>query len=461
MEGIVRSQASPVLASGASPVAAVKVLGLAGALRIDQAWTGLWLGAPTARSSAYRPEHRVRALLAGLACGLRGIAAGNLWLRQDPALQRLCQGRFPDQGTIHRWLQAVTPQQVLDLRCHLRQVVRKHGRFLHALHQPGGLLIDVDAQGIVAHGQRFQQARLGWMGAGFERGFQRLVCYCATTGEVLDEQLQPGDGSLLTGLPGLLTSLDKLFTPEERGRVRLRGDGHAGTIATITHAQQSGYQYLFKLFHSSTVKRLRRAAAERPAEEFSTPQGPARCWDFPDWTLTNKDGPQRSVTTRVVLFANPPDDQGQIAWWAVAVSSGGAAPEFWQMYRDRGGAIEEYFDQSFRAYHLEIKRTGGLAGLEALHLLAGLCWNLLRWALDDLHLPPTTAPTRDRTQWKPATTMDLRAVLERSRHCGLRFRKPPDPDGRLLIEDTVSTPESAAWGAWLQRPVQRLLLLAG
>lgn len=460
MEGISQTFAEPAPAAGASPLVAIKVMDLAAKLGIDPLWSEFWLGTPTFRRSSYRAEHRIRALLAGLACGLRGIAAGNQWLRQDPAVQQLCGDRFPDQGTIHRWLQSVTPEQVLELRSHLRQVVRRHGRFRHQLARPGGIIVDVDAQGIVAAGQRYEQAKLGWMGDGFDRGFQRLVSYCASTGEVLDEQLQPGDGSLLTGLPGLLESLDELFTPEERTGVRLRGDGHAGTIATISHAQQSGYQYVLKLFHKKTVTRVRKAVADGRAEEFATPQGMARCWDVPAWTLTNKDGPERSVTTRVVLFADPPDERGKCTWWGVAVSANGAAREFWQMYRDRGGAIEEYFDQSFRAYHLEIKRTSGLAGLEAVHLLAALCWNLLRWSLEELQLPPASAPTRDRGGWVPADRLDLTAVLERSRHSGIRFRRAP-ASARITAEDTLCTPESAAWGQWLKRPVQRLLLLAG
>jgi len=460
MEGISRQQAEPVSGSGSSPLAAIKVMDLAAKFRIDRAWAGLWLGHPTARKSAYRAEHRIRSLLAGLACGLRGISAGNQWLRQEPAMRTLCDGRFPDQGTIHRWLEAVNPMQVVQLRKHLQQSVRQHGRFRHQLGLPGGIIVDVDAQGIVAAGQRFVQAKLGWMGDDFERGFQRLVCYCASTGEVLDEQLEPGDGSLLTGMSGLLDSLDELFAPEDRPQVWLRGDGHAGTIATIGRVQQAGYQYVLKLFHSRTVDRIRKAVADLPGEDFPTPQGTARCWDIPAWTLTNKDGPQRHVTTRVVLFADPPNDGGRRQWWAVAVSGSRAAAEFWQMYRDRGGAIEEYFDQSFRAYHLEIKRTSGLTGLEAVHLLAGLCWNLLRWELAELRLPPATAPIRPREAWVRADQLDLSAVLERSRYSGVRFRVNPD-SGAVLAEDTIGTPESAAWSQWLKRPVQRLLLLAG
>ena len=133
---------------------------LAAKLGIERAWTGLWLGEPTVRCTSDRPEHRIRAFLAGLACGLRGIAAGNQWLRNDTAIRRLCDDRFPDQGTIHRWLEDVSPPQVLELRRHLQESVRQHGRFRHQLGLPGGIIVDVDAQGIVAAGQRWELAEL-------------------------------------------------------------------------------------------------------------------------------------------------------------------------------------------------------------------------------------------------------------------------------------------------------------
>jgi hypothetical protein len=394
MEGNLRTGREPVGGSGCSPVAAVKVLSTAARLGIDQPWSTLWLGRPTGRATSYRAEHRWRVLLAGLACGLRGVSAGNQWLRTDPAIRRLCGGRCPDQGTVHRWLAMVTPEQVLAVRSHLQQVFRRHGRFRHQLTLPGGIIVDLDAQGIRAEGGRFRQARVGWIDGVFVPGFQRLAAYCASTGEVLDEALISGAGSLMTGFPQLLASLNAIFSPEERSRVLLRGDAHAGTIAAISRTQQAGYRYLFKLAHRRTITRLRDAVADQPAQEVPTPAGPVRCWDVPHWTLTNKDGPERTVVTRVVLFQDPGERDEPGRWWGVAVSAGGNAVDYWQLYRDRGGAIEEYFDQSLRSYHLETKRTSGLAGLEAVHLLAALCWNLLRWTLEDLQLPPAAAPGR-------------------------------------------------------------------
>jgi hypothetical protein len=462
MEGIARKPTEPEASGAVSPLMAVKLFAVAGRLGLNGVWSSLWIGRPTQRKNAYLAPHRIQALLAGLACGLTGIASGNLWIRNDPALRDACGGAFPDQGTIHRWLSAVDPSQVEAFRQHLFSAVKQHGRFRQALAGPEGLVIDLDAQGIVANGQRFEQTALGWMNGTFQRGYQRLVCYCATTREVLDERLEPGNASLMTAFSRLLDSLNELFTPEERSGVLLRGDGHAGTVAAILRAQKDGYRYLLKLQHSSTIERLRKAVANHRAEEFETSSGVVRCWDVSDWKITNKDGRERSATTRVVLFQDPAGESGCDRWWGVAVNANKPARELWQLYRDRGGAIEEYFDQSFRAYHLDVKRTSPREGLELVHLLAALCWNLLNWELSELSLPPARSPNQpDRIYWIRADRLDLEKVLERSRHSGIRFRRRTDDGGRVMAEDAIGTLESRAWSRWLNRPTQRLLRLAG
>src|ERR1700736_6116770 len=92
---------SPDAGSGFSVVFAERVLREAHALQLPLLWARLPLGHPTRRRTSYTPEQRLSALLAGLACGLKGIAPGNTFLRPNTALQAWLGGRFPDQGTIH------------------------------------------------------------------------------------------------------------------------------------------------------------------------------------------------------------------------------------------------------------------------------------------------------------------------------------------------------------------------
>src|SRR5262245_31269172 len=105
--------------SGFSVVVAERVLRLADSLELVAEWRRLEFGRPSGRVTSYPTDQRITAVLAGLACGLRGVAPGNLLLRPNSALRQRLGGRFPDQGTIHRWLGQVTAEQAAGLRRHL------------------------------------------------------------------------------------------------------------------------------------------------------------------------------------------------------------------------------------------------------------------------------------------------------------------------------------------------------
>src|ERR1700730_18331605 len=101
----------PDRSGGFSVVLAERGLPLAARLALPALWGQLGLGHRTRRRTAYPTDQRLAAVLAGLACGLRGVAPGNLLLRPNSALRQRLGGRFPDQGTIHRWLDQVSPDQ--------------------------------------------------------------------------------------------------------------------------------------------------------------------------------------------------------------------------------------------------------------------------------------------------------------------------------------------------------------
>src|SRR5205823_1734335 len=111
-------------------------------------------------------------------------------------------------------------------------------------------------------------------------------------------------------------------------------------------------------------------------------------------------------------------------------------------------------------YHLEVVRTGHCDGLNALHSLIGLCWNLTQWALEGLRLPPVQAPAAEPGSWVAAVGLDLEAVQQRAAQCGLRLDRA-GCGAVLEVEDTASTAESVAWCRWLQQPIQLRLRLAG
>lgn len=455
----------PALGTGFSVVLVERVLRQAKSLDLVQQWTQLPLGNLSGRRTAYRPEQRLTAVLATLAAGLKGIAPSNTYLRTNSAMCAWLDGRFPDQGTIHRWLQQVTAPQAADVRAHLHHVVRTHGRFWDVLWSNQSLWLDVDGQGLVARGQCFEKAATGYLGEGMDRGYIRYVCYAGETREVLDEFLAPGNKTLMSQFPTLLAGLDEVIPRGYRDRVVIRGDSHLGTINNLRDARAHGYHYLCPLQSWSAVKRLREHV-QKPGtrggrfEEVDSKGQPhrVRFWIVGRWLLSGKGKSRRLYTYATVYCDHGPKGEE----WSVLVSDRKREKgrRAWKRYHERGGTIEEYNDQAERAFHLEILRTRHFEGLNVLHSLIGLCWNLTRWATEHLQLPPLQAPQASRARWQAAWSLDLSAVMVRAAQSGLRLYR--EHAGAVLeAADTAGTPESQAWRSWLQEPIQLRLPLTG
>lgn len=464
MESISSHPRLPASSSGFSIVLVERILREADVLGVSAEWARLQLGHPSRRRTSYRPEQRLAAVLAGLAAGLKGIAPGNTWLRPNSALQSRLGGRFPDQGTVCRWLDQVTEDQAARLRDHLHQVVAAHGRFWQVLWSSQYLLVDVDGQGWVARGQRFERAAVGYLGDGIDCGYQRSVGYAAATHEVLDEWLAPGNRTLMSQLPALLTGLDAVIPRSQRDRVVLRSDAHLGTIRNLRELRQHGYHYLCPLLSWSAQKRLREHLQGKRGGWFEEVDSAGQVhrvqfWVVPRWLLSGKGRGRKLVTRATVYRERRADGKRE---WTVLVSDlkREKGRRLWQRYHERGGTIEEYNDQSERAYHLEVIRTSNFTGLNALHGLIGLCWNLTEWALEGFRLPPVQAPTAAPPRWEAATASDRAEVTQRAAHSGLRLHRAGS--GAVLeVEDTAGTAESAAWCRWLQQPIQLRLRLTG
>ena len=449
---------------GFSVIMAERVLHQADVLGLDGDWAQRTFGNPSGRVSSYRTPQRIAALLAGLACGLHGIGPGNTFLRPNTALQCRLGGRFPDQGTIHRWLDQVTELQAQTWRDHLHQVARVHGRFQDVLRDGQYLFVDVDGQGLPASGPRFEGAARGYLGEGLDTGYQRYVCYVGQTREVLDEFLAPGNKTLMSQFPQLLAGLDAVVAPRDRRHVVVRGDAHLGTIGNVRELRQHGYHYMCPLQSWAAVKRLREHLQGKQGGWFDETDSSGKLhhvqfWVVPRWRLSGK-GKGRKLVTRATVYRET-QASGQDRW-TVLVSDlkREKGRRLWQRYHERGGTIEEYNDQSERAYHLEVLRSGNYAGLNALHSLIGLCWNLTQWALESLQLPPVQAPTAAVPSWLAAVELDLAAVQDRAAHSGLRLDRS-GPAAILEVEDTAQTAESTAWCRWLRMPIQLRLRFAG
>jgi hypothetical protein len=270
----------------------------------------------------------------------------------------------------------------------------------------------------------------------------------------------------MSQFPVLLAGLDEVLPRGSRHRGGLRGDAHLGTIGNLRDCRAHGYHELCGLQSWSAEKRLREHGQQKGQrggwfEEVDSQGQPHRLqyWNVPHGRLSGKGKSRKLRTQATVYCEHKPEGTKE---WRVLVSDlkREKGRRLWQHYHQRGGTIEEYHDQAERAYHLEIVRTGNFAGLNGWHSWIGLCWNLTRWATEQLLLPPLQAPQAPRSRWQAAWRMDLSAVLARGAHSGLRLYRAR-VGGGLEVEDTAGTAESHAWRCWLQEPIQLRLPLTG
>lgn len=268
----------------------------------------------------------------------------------------------------------------------------------------------------------------------------------------------------MSQLPEALSGLDAVIRRADRKRVILRVDSHGGTIANVRAMRAHGYHYLCPLLSWAAVKRLRQHLQGKHGGWFNESASDGRVhrvqfWVLPRWQLSGR-GKHNKLYSRVTVYHEQRPD-GKKEWLVLLTDlKREKGRRLWQHYHERGGTIEEYNDQSERAYHLEVVRTGHFDGLNALHSLIGLCWNLSQWVLEGLRLPPVQSPAAEPGSWVLAVQLDLAAVQARAAHSGLRLDRG-NPGAVLEVEDTANTAESVAWCRWLKQPIQLRLRLAG
>src|SRR5260370_30043719 len=95
METTDRRVPGPDGSGGFSVVLAERVLRLADGLGLVAEWSRLGFGRPSGRVTSYPTDRRIGAVLAGLACGLRGAAPGNPLLRPNRAPRQGPGGPVP------------------------------------------------------------------------------------------------------------------------------------------------------------------------------------------------------------------------------------------------------------------------------------------------------------------------------------------------------------------------------
>jgi hypothetical protein len=174
------------------------------------------------RDPEYASADLILALLYAIVAGLRRINKTELLQYNGTFLDLLGLDQFPNQTTLRRFLQRLTPQAI-------RQLVILHdglrSQFFGRPQAPSSLIFDLDSVVLTLYGRQ-QGAHIGYNPKKKGRpSYHPLLCFEAGRQEFWHGSLRPGDTSANTGVVFFFQRcLDKLPAQLRRGRIRVRAD---------------------------------------------------------------------------------------------------------------------------------------------------------------------------------------------------------------------------------------------
>jgi hypothetical protein len=194
------------------------------------------------RRGDYAPADLVLALLFAVIAGLRRINKTAILQYNGTFLSLLGLEQFPDQSSLRRFLQRLSPDTI-------RQLVRLHDQLRRLLfgapHSPSSLIFDVDSVVLTLYGEQ-QGARVGYNPRKKgRRSYHPLLGFEAGRQEFWHGSLRPGDAATNTGvIPFLGRVLTKVPPTIARARIRVRADAGYFSGKLIRWLETEGLGYV-------------------------------------------------------------------------------------------------------------------------------------------------------------------------------------------------------------------------
>jgi hypothetical protein len=204
------------------------------------------------RVGDFLPSDLILALLYTLIAGLRRINQTEILQYNGTFLSLLGLDRFPDQTTLRRFLQRLSP------KC-IRQLVRLHDTLRSELFglpsTPTTLIWDIDSVVLTLYGHQ-QSARVGYNPKKRgRRSYQALLCFESHRQEFWHGSLRPGDVAPNTGaIPFLQRCLGKVSRGIARTRIRVRADAGFFSGKFINYLDQLGLGYVIVAQEHRTIR---------------------------------------------------------------------------------------------------------------------------------------------------------------------------------------------------------------
>jgi hypothetical protein len=338
------------------------------------------------------PQDKLIDILMTLLCGAHSLVQINTLLRSDPALQRsLGRERCCEQSVAQQTLDAATSKTVEQMQQVLLTLFQRHSQAAAHRSRDGWLILDVDLTGIPC-GKHAENSVKGYLGSHSRsrRGRQQGRVLASQYGEIVVDELYPGNTNLLPVLPALIQRAEQILNLIEwkRKHTIIRIDSGGSSVASLKSLLDRGYAVVSKEHSAQKARQLVKSVNEWIAD----PARPDRqigwvseqTWEYEHPVLRlgvrkkTKNGSWRSA---VLLFAGlTSKDILTLMGESLLSDQATIMCAYAHFYDQRGGGIESSFGQDKGGLGITKRNKKRFEAARLVMLLGTLAHNLLVWS---------------------------------------------------------------------------------
>ena len=349
----------------------------------------------------HSPSDKLKDLLINIWAGGERISSINHLLRADESLQRVFGRKScAEQSTISETLNAVSAENIVEMKGFMQQVNREHSVFYRHDYQKNWLLLDIDLTGLLA-GRKAEGSEKGYFsGERNGRGRQVGRVYASQYDEIVNEALYPGKVQLEVSLLELVNQAENVLAldADRRKRTILRVDGGGGTDKNIDPLLLAGYGLLIKVKNWQRTHKLVKTVIlwhtlpELPGHEVGWVRSP-HPYEKDTRQLAVRWPKEKGGFHYCVLVFNLTD-------WMLFQLAGLLMPRkpteqelfaaLMKAYNLRSGGVETSIRNSKQGLGLNKRNKKRFQAQHMLLLLAQLAYNIAVWARNRLAQHSTT-----------------------------------------------------------------------
>jgi hypothetical protein len=337
------------------------------------------------------PADKLIDILLTLLCGAQSLVQINTLLRSDPALQRsVGRERCCEQSVAQQTLDAATPQNVEQMQQVLSILFQQHSQAAAHPYRSGWFILDVDLTGMPC-GKKAENSVKGYFHPPrIHRGRQQGRVLASQYGEVVVDELYPGNTVLLNALPNLIKKAEQVLnlTPWRRKHTLIRIDAGGGTVTAINEVLSAGYAVVTKEYSAQRASRLVKSVIEwvedpdQPDRQVGWVPEETREYVRPVRRLAVRAKDSKGVWhSAVLLFAGlAPKDILTLMGQPKQADEASIMRAYAHFYDQRGGGIETSFGEDKNGLGITKRNKKRFEAQRLLMLLGTLAHNLLIWS---------------------------------------------------------------------------------